>query len=266
MVEFRTFEVSEAKYAPPNTKFVTVQSPALGRRGDIVIYNYKAVTPNTPIVILLHGVYGSAWSWMYAGGVHQTYENLRAKRAISEFVLVMPSDGLVNDGSGYLNHADANYADWIVNDTIAAARRAVPNLSDISPVFLAGLSMGGYGALRLGLLNQETICAVSAHSAITNKDDFKTFTEFSPYMPSTEHKGNLDLIDIFNRQGDDCIPIRFDCGRDDPLFRSNRALASQVEPLGLPVHFESFEGGHDWLYWHENIAHSLRFFSSLAGR
>ena len=72
MEEFRTTEISDPKFESDNLRFITVKSKNLKGRGDICVF----VPPmqnveNLPLVILLHGVYGSAWVWSKKAGVHQ---------------------------------------------------------------------------------------------------------------------------------------------------------------------------------------------------
>lgn len=93
---------------------------------------------------------------------------------IPPLVLAMPSDGLWDQGSGYVPHATQDFERWIVEEVPAATQRAVPETSEVSPLCLAGLSMGGFGALRLGAKYPGRFRAVSAHSAATDQDQFKT--------------------------------------------------------------------------------------------
>lgn len=74
--------------------FITVKSNALHRRADLTIYypiQAKEIS-DIPLVILLHGVYGSHWSWVAQGNVHQTAQSLINAGQIRPMVLVMPSD------------------------------------------------------------------------------------------------------------------------------------------------------------------------------
>lgn len=263
MTDFRTIEISNPDYAPDKTKFVTVQSPSLGRRGDIVIYNGDVEAQYVPAIILLHGVYGSAWSWLYAGGVHKVYERLRTETNICEFVLVMPSDGLVGDGSGYLNRLDARYEDWIVRDAIAAAMATAPAFQQSSSIYIAGLSMGGYGAIRLGARHPEVFSGISAHSPITKGQDFNLFTEAPPHIDLANAQEEIDLIKVLEARASKVPPLRFDCGKADPLIQSNLDLTSQLKCAGIDNTFECLNGGHDWSYWTTQIVRSFSFFSQV---
>ena len=102
-----------------------------------------------PIVTLLHGVYGSHWAWALKGEAHLTARALMTQKLIPPMVLLMPSDGLWGDGSGYIPHADADYEQWIVEEVPTIAYQLAKTCSPASPRYLAGLSMGGFGTWDL---------------------------------------------------------------------------------------------------------------------
>jgi len=81
MSKFRTVEISNPKFESNNLRFITVKTPNLKGRGDICVYVPSDIrfTQALPIVILLHGVYGSAWSWAHSGGVHLKVNELIKK-------------------------------------------------------------------------------------------------------------------------------------------------------------------------------------------
>lgn len=64
-------------------------------------------------------------------------------------VVVMPSDGLWGDGSGYLPHHGYDFEKWIAMDVPDAIEGKIAGVQKHSPLFIAGLSMGGFGALRI---------------------------------------------------------------------------------------------------------------------
>ncbi len=78
--------------------FITVKSNALKKRADITVFSPPNAGKNTPLVILLHGVYGSHWAWAMKGNAHITTQNLIEAGQIKPMILAMPSDGLYADG------------------------------------------------------------------------------------------------------------------------------------------------------------------------
>ena len=101
MKEFRTIEISNPEFENDFLRFITVKSQNLKGRGDICVFVPPGAEDknNCPLVILLHGVYGSAWSWSLNGGVHLTALEMIKKKLIPSMVIAMPSDGLWGDGS-----------------------------------------------------------------------------------------------------------------------------------------------------------------------
>ena len=156
MTDFFTMEVSDPRFEAGGIRHINIKSQALGQRADITLFQPKETQQTLPIVILLHGVYASHWAWVYNGGVHHTAQKMIDNGDIGPMVLAMPSDGLWGDGSGYVPHSGKNFEQWIVEEVPAATRAVCNNATEESPLFIAGLSMGGFGALRLAAKNPAT--------------------------------------------------------------------------------------------------------------
>ena len=142
----------------------------------------------------------------------------------------------------------------------ALARLAVPGVTASSPVFVAGLSMGGFGALRIGAKYPKLFRAVSGHSSITEFEQMRSFVvdSLGTYMASAEDRS---VADTMLRHRGRLPAIRFDCGTEDPLIEANRELHRTLQSAGIEHEYAEFPGGHDWPYWQEHLADSLRFFA-----
>ncbi|PHN06060.1 alpha/beta hydrolase [Flavilitoribacter nigricans] len=263
MSSFRTIEVSDPRFERDGLRHITVKSPHLKSRGDISLFVPSGLSKPTtlPTLILLHGVYGSHWAWSLKGGAHLTAQALIDSGKIPPLLLAMPSDGLWGDGSGYLPHLQADFEKWIMDDVPAAVAAACPHVGPDSPLYIAGLSMGGWGALRLGARYPDRFEAISAHSAITRWSEMKDFVEEDidriP-IPDTERTA-FQLLQASRAQ---LPPLRFDCGREDPLLPGNRLLHQQLTQAGIPHHYEEYPGGHEWPYWEKHLEESLIFCTS----
>lgn len=259
---FRTIEVSLPKFAPPGVSFVTVKSTALKRRADLTLYVPPTAPDHgpLPLVTLLHGVYGSHWAWIFKGGAHAVLERLIADENLPPMMLAMPSDGLWGDGSAYARHAEADYHHWIVQEVPAAATLVDPRIAR-SPRFLAGLSMGGYGALRLGALHAEKFNAISAHSPCTDVAQMIHFVEEPLEQFHLTEDEPMSAFECLRKNAHCLPPVRFDCGQEDVLLEHSRLLHHQLQHAGIPHVYEEFAGGHTWDYWHEHLADTLRFFA-----
>lgn len=262
---YQQLEKSNPNYTQANLCLLTIHASSLKGRANVSVYNAYSKSKDVPIVILLHGVYGNNWVWMNLGGAHEVYDQLReGPQGISEMVLVMPSDGNYFAGSAYLplqGHAD--YEAWIVEDMLNATIDAIDCISDQSNVYIAGLSMGGYGALRLGAKYASKFAGVSAHSAITQLDQMSEFVNepLSHYTCSNAHEASI--MHWAKKNSTTLPPIRFDCGKADALLKGNRQLSKQLEQLSIPHAYEEFEGQHSWDYWHTHLADTLHFFNNI---
>jgi S-formylglutathione hydrolase FrmB len=218
------------------------------------------------LLILLHGVYGSHWVWSQKAGAHRTAQRLLEAREIDPMVIAMPGDGLERDGSGYLawpatlERTAVDLERFLLEEVPAIARLASPALMPEAKIAIAGLSMGGYGALRLGAKYPDRFCAISAHSAIVGIDDLASFVEepLDEYLACAPRE-ELDALFWIRRNRARLPPFRFDCGIADPLLQSNRELHEALALEGIPHQYEEFSGGHEWPYWQQHFEKTLRF-------
>ena len=261
MSVFKTVEIADKAYVRDNLHFMTVKSKNLKGRGDISFYIPETEKTDLPLAILLHGVYGSSWSWAFSGGAHLVAVDLIAKGEIPPMILAMPSDGLPGDGSGYVIHPNRNFEAWIVDDVPAAAREMTNLLTSESKLFIGGLSMGGFGALRLGAKFPEKFSAISGHSSATEFGLLQQFMEEDLWDKFDVDNPDYSPIHWFITNRDKLPPFRFDCGVDDILIEGNRTLHSQLEEEGIKHIYEEFSGEHTWDYWHDHLKDSLCFFA-----
>lgn len=259
---FRTIEISDPRFEHDGLRCVTVKSAALRGRGDLTVWAPGDVTP-AGLAILLHGVYGSHWCWALKGGAHRAASRLIASTAIPPFALAMPSDGLRGDGTAYARHGDGvDFARWIVEEVPVAARAALPALLAGAPLFIAGLSMGGFGALRLGATHPDRFAGVSGHSSITHVSGMTHFIE-EPLASLGMAAAEASVLDAIVSAGASLPPLRFDCGTADPLLDANRELHRALVERHIDHSYDEFAGGHEWPYWETHVGDSLRFFGRV---
>lgn len=256
----RTIEVSDAEFACDGVRSMTMYSPSLRGRGDASVFVPAAAenSASVPVVVLLHGVYGSHWAWFFKGAAHRAAGELIAAGRIQPMVLVAPSDGLEGDGSAYLPRPERDAEAWIVCDLLEGVRKAFPCVDEESQVFIAGLSMGGYGALRLGAKYARLFRGISAHSAITDIAEMDEFT-FEPFSTAGVPPEEVDVIAWMDRNRDVLPRLRFDCGLEDQLLGGNRRFHAELEARGVPHTYSETDGAHDWSYWRAMSASDDRF-------
>ncbi len=248
-----TRQFPNAQLSPPipgngNLRFLNFRGEALGSRGDVLLFSPPGMKSlqRVPLLLLLHGVYGCQWNWWLNADLDTTAMEMLGDETTVPMMIAMPSDGLWGDGSGYVPHAHADYERWIVDDIPRCLRELFPQLHP-QQFLLAGLSMGGYGALRLGMKYAAQVQGISAHSSITKIEELSQFIPFSAqaFQYGVNH--------------DEFPPIRFDCGTEDPLLDPNRALHAALTESRVPHVYEEFPGGHDWQYWTQQVRRTLAF-------
>ncbi len=266
MSKFKTTELSQAEFESNNLRFITVKTKNLKGRGDICLFVPPIANLNDiPIVILLHGVYGSSWVWSQKAGVHISALKMMQEGILSPMVIAMPSDGLWGDGSAYLPHNTINYEKWIAEDVPQAVIENIPQVSTNSKLFISGLSMGGYGALRIGLKYATKFTAVSGHSSITAFDQMSLFVEESLESYDNQKDEPNSVIETVLNQKEKLPKFRFDCGSSDLLIEHNRKLHQQLKENTIEHIYEEFPGGHEWSYWEKHIKKTLLFFNTNLG-
>lgn len=261
MTTFSSIAVSDPRFESDNLRYITVSSENLKGRGDMSVFVPPGDYESLPIILLLHGVYASHWAWTHMAGVH-----LKAMAGINEgllkpMVLVMPSDGLWRHGSGYMRHKDLDFEKWIMSDVIDAVTQSIKETSSKSALFIAGLSMGGFGALRLGAKYGNRIRAVSGLSSITDARQLLEFSEDDLTDLIVENPTELSVFDTMLKNRNGLPKIRFDCGTSDLLLEHNRVLHQQMLTHNIPHTYQEFDGSHEWPYWEEHIMKTLFFFN-----
>lgn len=261
MSRFRNAALSES--LTNGVRLLTMYSPALRRRADVSVFlPHGHENEPLPLLILLHGVYGSHWNWSVLGNVSETATTMLAAGTMRPFAIAMPSDGLWGDGTGYVPHRDFDAEAWIMDDLPSCLSELLPHIQT-KGFYLAGLSMGGFGALRLGMKYPDRVKGIAAHSAVTTLEDLAAFV----IEPLEEYRfsgrENTEILRWAKTNRAQLPPIRFDCGREDSLLDANRALHANLLEQGIPHIYEEHDGAHSWEYWQTHVRATLAFVSAI---
>ncbi len=264
MSKFKTTEISDPRFEANHLRHITVKSNHLKNRGDITVF----VPPgdhltDLPIVILLHGVYGSHWVWSQKTGIHLKMKTWIENGDIVPMIIAMPSDGLWGDGSGYLPHENSDFEKWIVDDVPNAVSELIPQASNNSKLFIAGLSMGGFGALRMGIKYHDKFSGVSGLSSITVIEEMALFVEEALDAYNQTETENESVYQTIVKHKNNLPPFRFDCGKEDELIEGNRKLHQQLNDLNISHTYKENSGKHEWIYWETHIKETMAFFDEI---
>ncbi len=262
MTQFRTVRISDPKFEVGGIRHITCKSPALHKRVDTSVFIPKEAKAESdlPVIVLLHGVYGSHFSWNMGAGAYLTLQRMVSAGEIRPFVLVTPSDGLWGDGSGYVDHGVENYQSWIGTELPNLIMQEIQEVSDESQFYIGGLSMGGWGAFWIGL-QHPIFRGISAHSSITHIEQMSQFVE-EDWSLWQELTGIASIEELVSTTSE-LKPIRFDCGSSDLLLEGNRQLHQYLQGQNIPHHYEELQGAHEWSYWNKNVRRTFQFFDDL---
>jgi S-formylglutathione hydrolase FrmB len=235
--------------------------------------DYETSERSYPVLYLLHGYSDDETGWIQFGEANYIADKGIAIGDFSSCIIIMP-DGKV---SWYVNSFDGKdpWADMFVKEFIPFIEKEYRIRSQKEFRAIAGLSMGGYGALTLSMRNPDLFSSCVAMSSGTFTDEeilannnyggyFKNI-----YGPKPEGKvgeywkacSPLQLLDSVDKEKLKSIRFYIDCGDDDFLYKGNSALHVKMRDLGIPHEYRVRQGGHEWSYWRTGLYDGLKFIS-----
>ena len=135
---------------------------------------------------------------------------------------------------------------------------------------IGGLSMGGYGALRIGLGYASRFTSINAFSGalmVTGNNRAAWLPEYRQVFGDNPLGTNHDLITLAKkakRKGK--LPkILIDCGTDDHLIEENRSYHAALNKLGVKHEYVEHPGAHNWEYWDLHIREAIAFHRKALG-
>ena len=224
-------------------------SVALGKQTSFNVIYPDAGEGPFPVVMQLHGYSDDSFSWLYNS-------NILRHAAKWPIVVVLPDGGT----SRYLNlkfherFGLQRYEDLLVHDIRREVERTFAVRS--GPWAISGLSMGGYGALRLGLKYPELFSSVWAHSAGMVLLD----PDWVAKLDDPDDANLFVLAERFQERRDRNDPtpeITFDSGVDDFVYKPNLDFHHHLERIGLAHQWFENPGAHTWDYWDQHVVSAL---------
>lgn len=204
-----------------------------------------------PALYLLHGLYGSEQDWFQ-------YTRVMLWARAKGLAVFCPA----GENGFYVNQADTGeaYMRYVGEELPAFTRRLFPLSSRREDTFIAGLSMGGYGALNAGLTYPETFGKVAALSAALR-----------PWKRMDKPQGGCvqrpayaralfgkdtepwDTLTLARQCGARAPELWLSCGAQDDLLEENIALVDGLRQAGIPAYFDQPPGAHNWDFWDREI-------------
>lgn len=227
-------------------------------------YNRK-----TKLLILLHGYSGSSKDWLYGSLISE----LAAKYNLA---VVMPS----GDNSFYLDGKGTGkaYCRFVGQELVEYVKRTFNLSAEKDDTYIAGLSMGGFGAIHTGLYYPETFgkvvglsSAMIIHNIKNKTEDFKDgiadydyYTSVFGRLDQLENSDNNPeyLIKKLKEENIQIPKIYMACGTEDFLLEENRAFYKFLTDEQVDVTYIEGPGAHTWEFWNAYLEPSIKWLLS----
>lgn len=212
------------------------------------------------LLYLLHGLSDDASAW-------QRYSSIEIYARRYGIVVVMPSVGR----SFYLDQPNGqNYFTYLVDEMPRYLEAVFGIQPERDNTFIAGLSMGGYGAMKAALLHPERFFAAASFSGVLSlaimdaQPDHPNHKEFEllfgdlAKLNGSEHDPFVWLKRA--AQKPEMLPRMYaSCGLQDDLYPLTVMFRDACRKLGLPLEYAEADGGHEWGFWDDQIQQFLAF-------
>ncbi len=213
---------------------------------------------------LLHGLLGNCTDWVSNTNIQRLAED-------RNLAVVMPS----GENSFYIDQPIPNndYGKYIVRELVELTRQMFPLSCKREDTYIAGLSMGGFGAIRNGLKYYDTFGYIAAMSSAvqifelppdaSGRSLFQEDACFGDLVAAARSDKNPRVAFrnlALAREKNPFIQfpeIYMTCGSDDELAIVNRSLADFFIKGGAQVTYEETSGGHNWTFWRSQIVKIL---------
>ena len=217
-----------------------------------------------PVLYLLHGMSDNYTAWMRRTSTERYVQDL-------PLIVIMP-DG---DRSFYcdaVNRPTWKYDTFMSSDLVNFVDETFQTIRSREGRAVAGLSMGGYGAMKLSLGHPDIYCAGISYSGAPLAGSRNETPEWSPsadwkaiFGASSKGTDNdvLALAERINRA--DLPALWIDCGVDDFLIEDNRKFHAYLQSLEIPHEYVEKPGAHGWEYWDDAIVRTLPWLKGVLG-
>ncbi|MBC8028619.1 MAG: esterase family protein [Pyrinomonadaceae bacterium] len=217
-----------------------------------------------PVLYLLHGLTGHYDNWT-------TKTKLADYAAQHSMIIVTPegNNGWYTDSATV---ATDKYETYVIQELIPDVQRRYRAIEKREGRAIAGLSMGGYGAMKFGLKRPEMFSLAASMSGAFSAASWgekeldpgpirdSLMQTFGPANSPTRTANDvLRLAREFSSQSKTPLPYLYiDCGTEDFLFKDNRDFVQLLVELKLPHEYRQLPGTHNWKYWDAQVQEVLR--------
>ena len=205
---------------------------------------------------LVHGIFGNYTDWVNG-------TRIQAWAEANDLAVIMPS----GENRFYLDDEKSGelYGEFIGKELVEFTRKLFPLSDKREDTFIAGLSMGGYGAIRNGLKYAENFGCVIGLSAALVHDTWKDADNSAPIFTfrrsyyeaifgeydkvKGSDKDPKALLLKLKEEGRPVPKMYLCCGTEDGLVTANRDFRDFLNENGVDLTYVEGPGKHDWVFW-----------------
>ena len=264
----------------------TLKSQILGKGKHYSIYlppGYSSSERTYPVVYLLHGggqgpVVNKHKSWIQHGDLQRIVDSAIHKGTLSPMIIVMPNAEMTY----YMNNINGDYQfeDFFIKELIPHIEQNYRCRTEKRYRAIAGLSMGGFGAL-LYSLHHPTLFSASASlsgavrtdeqiNALSHQQFLRRFQIALGKIKEGEERitdfwnsnSILYLIENMTEEQKNQVQFYIDIGDDDYLYKGNSILHIMMRDANIDHEYRVRDGGHNWEYWRSGLEDALSFINS----
>jgi S-formylglutathione hydrolase FrmB len=222
----------------------------------------SSAKPKYRTLYLLHGHSDDHTAW-------QRWTSIERYAEKYNLAVVMPAVHL----SFYTDMAHGGkYWQFISEEVPTVARDLFPLSADRADNFVAGLSMGGYGAFKMALAHPERFAAAASLSGVVNLPEVlkeRGDPESELWLEGMRNVFGADLGKVAGSEHDLFVlaekvakgsvkpKLHQCCGTEDFLYQNNLSFRDYARTLPLDLTYEEGPGEHTWAYWDKMIQNVL---------
>lgn len=249
------------------------ESKTLGQEVRFQIYlpdNYDTSSEAYPVVYMLHGAGNDESTWAARGGIQVTADALTQRGEMRPSVIVMPTLG---PHSWYIDGNSDKAETAFIEDVIPYIEEKYNVKSGRADRSIAGLSMGGYGALNLSLSHPELFCAAGILSPAIY-DPFPPATSAARTTPQFTKDGEFEE-EAWTRflyparlasykDANSIVPMWIESGDHDRfgiVLAAAKLYSALQDHQPNDIEYRVIDGDHEWYVYRDSVTRALPYMS-----
>lgn len=236
---------------------ISVYSPKMDRDINVsVILPDGAADENLPVLYLLHGFGNNEKTWITRTDVEALIDRFK-------IIAVCPS---ANNSWYWDSPTDpkSQFETFVARELTSYIDQNYRTIANRGARAITGQSMGGHGAMWIGLRNKDIFGAVGSTSGGVDicpfPNKWQIEKQLGNYEENQEVWANHSVINQLDELKNGELAIIIDCGTSDFFFEVNNNLHAQLHQMGIDHDFTVRPGNHSWGYWDVSIIYQITYF------